>query len=213
MDEAQFLIQQTVTVRSRPKKLDWLRTSLVDKGVPVLLVFTPQGVSDWERFEQVTNYTSEQFYGRLCVDGQLPEVLAEEDIDLVAKAMLEGYPGGWAELVAARAMRAKSGLQAVEAIVKRAWWHSHQAGRDKLTPELIEKACDELVPLPPQITPVPALPVSVLPLARAATAETRQEPSREAAPARRGARLSSGDRPKTERASPTRSLIPASIDS
>jgi hypothetical protein len=80
LDEAHFLWPQTERGhRSAPKRLDWVRTALVDHGVPVVLVSTPQYFGrQCERFRE-GGWNSNQVQRRLALTVTLPEALPLSD--------------------------------------------------------------------------------------------------------------------------------------
>jgi len=74
LDEAHFLWPQSErAARSAPKRMDWLRTALIDFGVPVALISTPQYFSNaCDRFRK-GGWNSLQIQRRLARTATLPE--------------------------------------------------------------------------------------------------------------------------------------------
>lgn len=74
LDEAHFLWPQSDrSDRSAPKRVDWLRTALVDFGVPIALISSPQYFErSCERFRKA-GWNSLQIQGRLARITTLPE--------------------------------------------------------------------------------------------------------------------------------------------
>lgn len=65
-DEAQFLFPQGGNKRAAPPRLNYVRRSIMDIGVPTAFVCTHQNWKDVEKnFLKVTGYAMEQFEGRL----------------------------------------------------------------------------------------------------------------------------------------------------
>jgi hypothetical protein len=76
IDEAHNLFPRNP--KSRPVWLEWVRTALVDRGVSVALISTPQFVSRIHTTAQASGWQSDQFTGRI---GKLRTIerLAEDD--------------------------------------------------------------------------------------------------------------------------------------
>jgi hypothetical protein len=88
LDEAHFLWppRRARVDRSPPKRVDWLRTALIDYGVPVALISTPQYFENsCERFEQ-GGWNANQIRRRLARTKLLPipEVIPQGDVVAVA---------------------------------------------------------------------------------------------------------------------------------
>jgi hypothetical protein len=86
VDESHFLWPQSFrTQRASPKRVDWLRTAIIDSGVPVALVCTPQHFENQcERFRKA-GWNSNQIQRRVTHTLSLPENLGKADILLVTQ--------------------------------------------------------------------------------------------------------------------------------
>jgi hypothetical protein len=86
IDESHFLWPQSErSHRSAPKQIDWLRTAIVDSGVPVALICTPQHFeTQCERFRK-GGWNANQIQRRVAHTLSLPENLATADILLVTE--------------------------------------------------------------------------------------------------------------------------------
>ncbi len=91
IDEAHFLWPQSErSERTAPKRLDWLRTALIDFGVPVALISTPQYFSrQCDRFRKC-GWNANQIQRRLVRTASLPETLGEADAVAVAQSYFPG---------------------------------------------------------------------------------------------------------------------------
>lgn len=87
IDESHFLWPQgTRSERSAPKRVDWLRTAIVDCKVPVALISTPQYFStQCERFRRGSGWNANQIQRRLTRTLKLPDSLEATDVIAVAK--------------------------------------------------------------------------------------------------------------------------------
>ena len=141
-DEFHFCLPTQFTRRTKPRRLDWVRTSIFDKGVALIAITTPQDMDGWRRFVSYTQYTQNQFRGRLDQEVFLPSEISEADIGAVARHVLKGCGADAIELVITRAMRCDMGLKVVDAIARRAGNDDRQAISD----EDLESAWKELEP-------------------------------------------------------------------
>jgi len=92
LDEAHFLWPQSErSARSAPKRMDWLRTALIDFGVPIALISTPQYFSNaCDRFRK-GGWNSLQIQRRLARTATLPEP-HEVPVDDVIKIVERHFP-------------------------------------------------------------------------------------------------------------------------
>ena len=92
-DEAQFLYPAKPSGRS-PSRLNWLRTEVVDRGLPCVLCTTPQSYSYAERrFSKATSYPMAQWLGRWIYRVELPESPSQEDLLAIARHYFPRLPG------------------------------------------------------------------------------------------------------------------------
>ena len=93
LDEAHFLWPQSGRAeRSAPKRVDWLRTALIDSGVPVVIVSTPQYFANQcDRFRQ-GGWNANQIQRRLAHIERLPESLSIADMQAVIRLHFPEIP-------------------------------------------------------------------------------------------------------------------------
>jgi hypothetical protein len=127
-------------------RLNWVRTRLVDVGLPVAIVTTPQSFDGaLSRFVKKTGYTIEQFLGRTMLPVSLPSKVTREDMIAVAKVQFPEIDDDVdLDLIAGCAMQSGSYLKVVEAVAKRARYLAKQKGT-KITDE-IESAISDCFP-------------------------------------------------------------------
>lgn len=145
-DEFHFTLPVQFTRRTKARRLDWIRTALHDKGVPIIAITTPQDMESWRRFMSYTQYTQNQFRGRLDQEVFLSPEISEEDIAAVARHVLKGCSDDAIELVIARALRCDMGLKVVDAIKRRAAWRAEKDGRSTFSDADLDGAWKELEP-------------------------------------------------------------------
>lgn len=145
LDEAHYLWPQNWQRFAMPARVNWVMTALVNQGVPVALVTTPQFYAAQKQVERNTGWTSEQFIGRIGHVERLPQRLERADLLAVAKALLpECGPAAWGAL-AAYAELSKKHLASIEAIAKRARWLTQQDGRTEPSNSDVRRAMKESV--------------------------------------------------------------------
>jgi len=175
LDEAAFLWPQNNRREALPGRINWLMTALVNYGVPVTLVTTPQFARDQKIVERKTGWTSEQFIGRIGHYEKLPQRLSKADLMAVARYHL---PKGNAKAIETLALYAQASakyLAAIETTVKRAAFLANREGRAEPGFEDIKSAIGAVggrpagelqpdgsavaaVPVPPGREMQPALP-------------------------------------------------------
>jgi AAA domain-containing protein len=145
IDEAHYLWPQSHYRNTTPVRINWLMTALVNHGVAVSLVTTPQFFRSQQAIEKATCWTSEQFIGRIGHYEKLPDSLSTDDLTKVALALL---PGGSADSVKALVLYAQSSrkyLAGIDAIVTRARFTCQKDGRQKVEFRDVKRAIQESV--------------------------------------------------------------------
>ena len=145
-DEAAFLIPRNYTKTTPPYRMDFVRTELFDRGLPVALGVTPQQYeAALAQYTEVTKYAFEQFEGR-CQTLELPKQLEEADLLMVAKSYFPKITRK-ADLldVASYASSSENGLQAIRDIADRARYIS-QLDRAELGMDEVNAAIAWLFP-------------------------------------------------------------------
>jgi hypothetical protein len=121
LDEGHFLAPLSFTATTPPHRLNWVRTEIVDRGLPLAISMTPQAFKGAiDRFVKKTRYDMTQFFGRDFLPCVLPEALSEADLIAVARIHFRELSENALGYIANEARLAQSYLQAVEAIARRA---------------------------------------------------------------------------------------------
>ena len=154
-DEAHWLLTQDYRARKRPSRIAWIINELVNYGVPVALVSTPQFEEDKLRIKERTGWNWDQFDGRIGEPVTLPEAISKEDLASIARAHLpredferNGYEKSIEGLVG-YAMFTKSQVAGIEHVVKRARFVATGHGR-KVTLDDINTAVKRRLPVDPE---------------------------------------------------------------
>lgn len=152
LDEGAFLLPQTYNRNTSPARLNWVRTEIVDRGLPLALVVTPQTFGPAvERFVRATKYAMEQFIGRTLYTAQLPCELAIGDLKAVAAVHFPELSDDALTFVAGAAMVSDNYLMAVEAIAKRARFIARREKRPSVTTADLDLAVSEVIPSAPAL--------------------------------------------------------------
>ena len=150
-DEAHFLIPQNYSIGTAAARLNWVRTEIVDRGLPLALVVTPQSfLPALTRFAKRSGYTTEQFFGRNFRTVLLPDALSESDMVAVAKIHAPEFDEDYLPLVANLATVSENYLQAVEAIIGLARHLASRAKHKEVSLADIEAAASEVIPQRPK---------------------------------------------------------------
>lgn len=142
-DEAHYLWPQTIRSESLPVRLNWVLTTLVNNGIAVGLITTPQFYARKQLLEKKTGWASEQFDGRLAHYEKLPEALSESDLRSVAERHLPEGNKDMIEAVIGFARISSKYLSGIADTVKRARYIASRAGRGRVVAGDLIKAIEE----------------------------------------------------------------------
>jgi hypothetical protein len=166
-DESHFLLPATYGRNTAPARLDWLRTQIIDKKLPVALVCTPQAFKHGvEKFQRHTGYNFAQFFGRVMLNVTLPNELSDEDLQAVVRIQGPDIPEKFHLFIVARACQSEGYLKTIEAICRRARFIARRDNHPTITQadvELAESEVNPSAPAPVVATPLPRLqsPVAI----------------------------------------------------
>ncbi|HEY5298095.1 MAG TPA: ATP-binding protein [Verrucomicrobiae bacterium] len=145
IDEAHYLWPQSHYRNTTPVRINWLMTALVNRGVAVTLVTTPQFFRSKEAIEKATCWAADQFIGRIGHYEKLPDALSSDDLHAVASSLL---PDSNSDSVKALALYARSSgkyLGGMDAIAERARFICKGEGRQKIEFRDVRRAIQESV--------------------------------------------------------------------
>jgi len=132
LDEAHYLWPQCDVRETMPHRVNWIMTALVNHGVPVALITTPQFTARQKTVVKKTGWTSEQLIGRIAHYEKLPDVLSDEDLAAVARALLPEGDARSIRTLAAYSKTSDKYLSAIEHTVKRARFLAGKEGRQEI---------------------------------------------------------------------------------
>lgn len=121
-----------------PKRVAWILTSLVNNGVPVALISTPQFSESVQQNSRASGWRANQLIGRVQHYERLPDEVTHDDLLAVARHHLpEGDQDSW-EFLAAYAGMSQSYLQGIKRIVSQARWQTRKNKEAVIDFDLLE---------------------------------------------------------------------------
>ncbi len=133
-DEAHFLFPMRSSSRAPiPHRLNFILTQLVNQGVPVALVSTPQFANCQAAFVKQGGWSDAQFTGRVLRHTTLPETLTAEDLHAVARFYMPSAEEADLELFVAYAEASDKGMQAIQSLFECAAFLAEEAGHAEPT--------------------------------------------------------------------------------
>lgn len=145
LDEAHFCLPTNGYRHALPKRIDWIRTALVDHGVGVALVTTPQFMQTQKLVEKNTGWNSAQFTGRIALYKRLPNTLPRNELEGVARVRLPGASRDAIEALVIYASNSQKYLGGIKAVADRVLYELEKAGRTKVELLDVMRAIDESV--------------------------------------------------------------------
>jgi len=165
-DEAHFLVSQNYTEGTPPRRLNWIRARLIDRGVTTAFFATPQSYEQTlAKYAESTGYRIEQWLGRVAPTVILSDVIPFDEIVAVARTQFPELPQALLERLADRAILSDGYLKSLELAGKRARFLSRERGHATPDEQDVLDACADMMPTAPRVVSVPLVPAE-----RAATA-------------------------------------------
>lgn len=132
-DEAHYLLPQRNLRYAIPNRLNWVMTALVNRGIPVAMVTTPQFGKSQKAIEKKTGWASEQFIGRIGHWERLPDRLSESDLEAVARHLLPTGDSKCISALVAYSQGSSKYLAGIESAARRAKYLASRSRRDRVT--------------------------------------------------------------------------------
>jgi hypothetical protein len=120
-------------------------TSLVNHGVPVALVTTPQFLKAQEEIASRTKWNSMQFLGRIFIHAKLPSKLPREELIAVAEHLFPRASAGAVFAIAGYAESAPAYMQAIGFVLDEARRVAKRSGQDDPDDDDIKAALKTLI--------------------------------------------------------------------
>jgi hypothetical protein len=131
LDEAMNLWPNFTNTVTRPSRISWIMCSLVNRGLPVALLVTPQFQKAQSNYVARTGWACQQFDGRISRFIQLPDKVEIIDLEAVAQVWLPDGDRRSIQALADFAFLSNKGLAAIEHVTKLAAYNARQDGREK----------------------------------------------------------------------------------
>lgn len=142
-DEAHFLLPATYTKNTAPRRLNWVRDYVLDRGRGAALFATPQSYGDnFRKFAAETHYRMEQWIGRIEKPLILPASLTRLDVLAVARLEFPSIPDLFLEEIAAEALGTDCPNHTLTSVAKRALAFAQQDQLQAPTAEHVRRAID-----------------------------------------------------------------------
>ena len=130
-----------------------MRTALVDHGVAVALIATPQFDRQCAHFEKCIQWNAKQIKGRIKLQTLLPSELPVEDLEAVARKMAPHADENSITRLVGYAQVSDDYLAGIERLTCRAGFFAAREGRVESSAGDIKRALDEAMPTLKQATP------------------------------------------------------------
>jgi hypothetical protein len=145
-DEAHYLIPAQKRGSSYPRRINWVLTEIVNKGIPVAIITTPQFDVNQSLVVNNTGWAAEQLDGRIAYRLDLPATLPESDLVAIAGHNL---PNADKQILFGLCEYAKASgkyLAGIEAVAKRARFLAKKSGMTNPNKSDIKTAMLEVDP-------------------------------------------------------------------
>jgi hypothetical protein len=141
-DEFQYVLPANISRLTPPARLNFIRREIVDRGLPCVIVATPQAQEKAiQNYVDKTKYAMGQWIGRVDMAFVLPEEYRFEDMVKVARVKFPAYPEKGVRLMAAKAMQSEQFLRILDTIANWSRFLANRAGRTDPSIADIERAC------------------------------------------------------------------------
>jgi hypothetical protein len=133
IDEGHFLWPQRNLREASPRRIEWMRTSLINHGVPVAIIATHQFSKVQQKIEKNTLWSSEQLTGRVAWCAKLPNRISREDLEAIARFHLPNADQKSVKFLVDTAFISKKYLAAIDHHVMAARHEARRVGRTNVT--------------------------------------------------------------------------------
>jgi len=188
-DEAQSLFPSSFGRNTAPARLNYVRCSVLDAGLPAAFICTPQSYRTAEKkFVRATGFAIDQWSERILKTLSLPDTVGREDLFAIARIHFPGLSEiHLAYIVDLASATERNYVSDVSKIARLAYSNAQDAGCQIPKLEHIDSAIADVLPSTPKLPAVPApdnpgsMPLQA-PCTRAVDAE-RRRPVRPSKPA------------------------------
>jgi hypothetical protein len=155
-DEAQAIFPSSFGPNTPPRRLNWIRRNVLDRGVPAAFICTPQSYETARRkFLRATNFAIQQWDERLLATVHLPKEVAHEDLLGIARIRFPALHPDYLEYVVnAVKLTERNYVSDVSRIADLARLNAQEAGRTEPNLSDIKSAIADALPASNPITTV-----------------------------------------------------------
>jgi hypothetical protein len=126
-----------------PRRLEWVRTEVIDRGIPCAFLATPQSTDETlQRYAEKTKYRLGQWVGRVAPPVVLSDEPTDADYMAVAKLHFPEFPDRVLEGLCAKAAVGQSGFKFLEQVGRRARHESRLRGAGRVALADVAKAAE-----------------------------------------------------------------------
>ncbi len=147
-DEAHMIFPLNFSRNTAPARLNWVRRSVMDAGLPCAFVATPQSYdSAQKRYVKTTGYSIAQFSERFLKTVELPDELSREDLLAVARIHFPKIAEPYLHYVVEKTVATERNyVSDLEKIATLARDNAQESGRALPTLEDIKSALEDVLP-------------------------------------------------------------------
>ena len=146
-DEAHFLVPVDYCRDTPPRRINWVRCQVIDKGIGCAFLATPQSLDQtMERYAARTKYNFEQWLGRLAPPIVLTDYYDRAELMAVARIHFPEFPEQQLALICARAMQTEAYLKGMEFAARYATALALESRRRQPSLQDVDAAIERMMP-------------------------------------------------------------------
>ncbi len=142
-DESHYLIPINYDRGTPPRRLEWVRTEVIDRHIPCAFLATPQSSNETlRRYADKTKYCLEQWLGRIAPPVVLDDEPTDEDYAAVARKNFPEFSGCVLDELCDVAAQKQGGFKWLEQVGLRACDEALNRGAERVSIADIAKAAE-----------------------------------------------------------------------
>ena len=145
-DEFHFVLPRTFSKNTPPRRLDWIRSQVIDRGIGCAFCSTRQTYSiTRDKYVQTTQYQMEQWIGRIAPPLILPTQFDVCDMESAARAQFPGVDEEILVIIVERCSQKQSGFQYLRVVSDYAQYLADRDGRKDINMDDVNLALKEML--------------------------------------------------------------------
>ena len=142
-DESHYLIPINYHRGTPPRRLEWVRTEVIDRGIPCAFLATPQSSDETlKRYAEKTHYCLGQWLGRIAPPVVLSDEPTDGDYVAVARLHFPAFSASVLEELCDVAVQKQCGFKWLEQVGRRARHEARIRDTDRVTLSDIRRAAE-----------------------------------------------------------------------